>query len=168
MTQFNSKKYNYLNSIKYFVFLVLPIVFCSPTASAPTTLENIWGVSGFMSLSLSMPSNNDSFVNNAIYTEIQNNKIFVYNSTPIDPFGSISACGGLGCDLKKADLVSIIELKPIDNQKYIVISATSFAYFMVGSSCQIIESYLPILSCLTTKNYPGISNNVKVEFYLAS
>lgn len=87
----------------------------------------------------------------AVYIEVKQNTLTVYNTYKLDPFGRYARCGGLGCDLGKGQLISILNFVYQDNL-FIVKSASGKAKFLQGAQCRVLKDYMKFLECKSTQN----------------
>lgn len=119
----------------------------SGSLSQEPGLEDDLRANGFFSYTWLRPEDREPLYKSAVFAVSKGNKLCVYESVHQDPFGSLARCGGLGCDLKKGELVAILEFKPNTDGTLLVQSATGSTSFMRGAVCQVDKSYLPKLVC---------------------
>jgi len=127
-----------------------------PAQAQSQTFANTWGVSGFASYQISLPNRSDTLYESEIFVELDGNEMRLYNVQRTDPLGSITMCGGLGCDLDKTNPIGNVTYRSEKNV-WLAVSATGKASFLRDSFCQLQQDYLPVLVCLT-KQGPGQMN----------
>ncbi|MFN6564216.1 MAG: hypothetical protein RMY28_031105 [Nostoc sp. ChiSLP01] len=115
-------------------------------------IENDLGSQGFISYQWLRPGNKEPLYQSTLFMTSKGNKLCLYQSAYQDPFGSLALCGGLGCDLKRGELVSILEFKPSNDGKLVVHSTTGSASFLRGAVCQIDADYVPTLVCRSSQS----------------
>lgn len=105
-----------------------------------TTLQQQWIDFGFVQLEFYHYNNQtrkqEQLTSTAIYVEVIQNTVKVYNVTVPNPM-EMGGCGGFGCDMKKINLVNIIEFKPSGTNKFIITKATNSANYLLSSSCTL-------------------------------
>ncbi len=110
----------------------------------------------FVSFSWLRAEDNQEIYSSALYTEISQNTLSIYNTYKLEPFGKNARCGGLGCDLGKGQLVGSLKFEP-KGSRFIVHEASGKAGFMVGAQCSVVDSYALVLECVSSKT-PASSN----------
>jgi hypothetical protein len=117
-----------------------------------SSLSEVWGDAnkGFVSFSWLRAEDNREIYSSALYTEISQNTLSIYNTYKLEPFGKNARCGGLGCDLGKGQLVGSLKFDP-KGSRFIVREASGKAGFLAGAQCRVVESYMKVLECLSSK-----------------
>lgn len=119
------------------------------------TLNQTWtDGNGFTSVSWSFVEDGEEIYSSAVYTEINQNTLNIYNTYQLDPFGKYARCGGLGCDLGKGQLIATLKFES-KGSSFVVKEASGNASFLKGSQCKLVESYLKVLECTSTQNPSG-------------
>lgn len=132
----------------------------SPTLAQQknNSLSQVWKDANktFVSFDWLRAENNTVIYSSALYTEISQNTLSIYNTYKLEPFGKSVRCGGLGCDLGKGQLVGTLKFEPQGN-RFIVREASGKAGFLTGAQCSVKDSYALILECISSKT-PASSN----------
>jgi hypothetical protein len=145
---------------KLLVIGVIQGTIISPVSAQQTnkSLSQVWGDANkaFISFSWLRAEDDREIYSSALYTEISQNTVSIYNTYRLEPFGKSARCGGLGCDLGKGQLVGTLKFEPKGN-RFIVREASGKAGFLAGAQCGVIEGYALILECTSSKT-PASSN----------
>jgi len=124
----------------------------SGSLSQEPGLEDDLGADGFFSYTWLRLEDEKPFHESVVFAVSKGNTLCLYQSIQQDPFGSLALCGGLGCDLKRGELVAILEFKPNTDGTLLVQSVTGLVSFMRGAVCQVDASYLPTLVCRSSQS----------------
>lgn len=106
---------------------------------------------GFTSFEWLSAKDNETIYSSAVYTEVNQNTLSIYNTYNRAPLGQYARCGGLGCDLGKGQLVATVKFER-KGSGFIVREASSKAGFLVGAQCRLVDSYMVILECKSNKS----------------
>jgi hypothetical protein len=88
--------------------LIISSAFSQPKNSS---LSQTWSNANktFVLFSWSRAEDNREIYSSALYTEVSQNTLKIYNTYKLEPFGKNARCGGLGCDLGQGQLVGTLE-----------------------------------------------------------
>lgn len=104
-----------------------------------------------------------------LFMTAKGNKMCLYQTDYEDPFGSLARCGGLGCDLKRGELASILEFKPNNDGKLVVHSTTGLGSFLKGAVCQVGANYISTMVCRSSQSpSPEVQDAAIIVFAPAS
>jgi len=119
------------------------------------SLQSRWsdGV-GFVTLNWLRASDRATLYSSTVYLSVTGNRISVFNTYAKEPFGQLARCGGLGCDLGKGALVATLDLVPKGNSLSVQ-NASAKASFLKGATCSVVEDYLQVLECSSSKGAQG-------------
>ncbi|MBE9009140.1 hypothetical protein IQ250_02850 [Pseudanabaenaceae cyanobacterium LEGE 13415] len=116
------------------------------------TLRQAWSdANGFVSFGWLRAEDGGEIYSSAVYVEVKQNTLNIYNTYKLDPFGKNARCGGLGCDLGKGQVVGTLNFEPQGSQ-FIVRNASGQASFLKGARCRVAEGYVKVLECTSTQN----------------
>ncbi|MBE9068411.1 hypothetical protein IQ260_17300 [Leptolyngbya cf. ectocarpi LEGE 11479] len=90
-----------------------------------------------------------------VYLITRGNQMCIYQTLSRAPLGSQALCGGLGCDLKPSELISVMGFSNNSNGEIVVDYADGPGSFMRGATCQIDQSYLPVMTCDVPRSPSG-------------
>ena len=111
----------------------------------------------FLLFSWSRVEDNEEIYSSALYTEISQNTLNIYNTYKLEPFGKSARCGGLGCDLAKGQLVASLKFESNGN-RFVVRESSGKAGFLTGAKCRVLEeNYLLVLECRSNKTPDSIN-----------
>ena len=105
----------------------------------------------FVSFSWLRAEDKREIYSSALYTEINQNTLSIYNTHKLEPFGKNARCGGLGCDQGKGEMIGTLKFEPNRN-RFIVREASGKAGFLKGAQCQIVDDYMLVLECTSNKS----------------
>lgn len=116
------------------------------------TLREAWSdANGFTSFDWVRAEDGGEVYSSAVYVDIKQNTLNIYNTYKLDPFGKYARCGGLGCDLGKGQVVGILNFESQGSQ-FIVRNASGQVSFLKGARCRISERHVKVLECTSTQN----------------
>jgi hypothetical protein len=132
-------------------------------------IEDDLGSHGFISYQWLRPEDKEPLYQSTLFMTTNGNIMCLYQSAYKDPFGSLARCGGLGCDLNRGELVSILEFKQNTDGKLVVHSPTGSASFLRGAVCQVDADYVPTLVCRSSQSpSPEVQGDAIIIFAPAS
>ena len=132
-------------------------------------IEDDLGSHGFISYKWLRLEDKEPLYQSTLFMTTKGNIMCLYQSAYQDPFGSLARCGGLGCDLKQGELVSILEFKPNTDGKLVVHSTTGSASFLRGAVCQVDADYVSTLVCRSSQSpSPQVKGDAIIVFAPAS
>lgn len=141
------------------------------SSSRVVGLQSEWnfGSGGFATYNWSRPGGERPAYSKPVYLVVRGNLMCIHQTLSRAPFGSQYRCGGLGCDLKRGELISVIGFTDSSEGELIVDSADGAAAFMRGAVCTIETSYLPVMTCNVSRNpVPTLDEESVITFAPAS
>lgn len=90
-----------------------------------------------------------------VYLIINGNRMCIYQTLSRAPLGSQARCGGLGCNLKPSELISVVGFSNNSNGEVVIDYADGPGAFMRGAICQIDQSYLAVMTCNVPRSPSG-------------
>ena len=126
------------------------------------SLSQVWSDANknFVSFKWLRAEDDREIYSSALYTEISQNTLNIYNTYKLDPFGKNARCGGLGCDLGKGQMVGTLKFEP-QGGRLIVREASGKAKFLAGAQCSVIGEYWLVLECRSNRS-PNSGNMLSI------
>jgi hypothetical protein len=143
------------------VAVAVPVPEAVPDPTAPDEFliaqsRVSWLGSGFYTLLLIRNSDSSNLHTSYVYVDSPGPyQINVYKTTLIDPFGSLSRCGGLGCALERGALTASLQFRTTGSNQFVVASATGTAAFLQGAQCTTQMTHDLMLSCVSPTGPTG-------------
>lgn len=146
------------NKLLLMCSLAAALLSLSPQSMAQqvgATLEQKWaGANGFATYQWIRVDGRHTLYSSDIAMTTSGNRTSFMNTFKVAPFGQFSRCGGLGCDLGVGQKMAQVDFAP-KGDHFVVTNASGGLAFLLGSTCFLVDSYMSILECRSSKTPTG-------------